>query len=138
MTAAATTRDPGFLDAAERHLGRRLACRADLEAMLRAAADPALAESFDRALFLARFWEGATGILRRTGPGAEEVGKLTVELASAVSELGEIVTRLIAAGSPGRDAAEYRPADLAGMGRLAILLGDLAALKRYDLLAGER
>src|SRR6185436_10775008 len=127
MTAAATTRDPGFLDAAERHLGRRLACRGDIEAMLRAASDPALAELFDRALFLARFWEGATGILRRTGPGAEEAARLTVELAAAVTEVSEIVARLLASGAPERDPAGYRPGDLAGMGRLAILLGDLAA-----------
>jgi hypothetical protein len=146
MTPTATGRDPGYLDHAERHSGRRLACRAELAAMLRAAAEPGMPtmptmkEDFDRALFLARFWEGASGILRRTGPGAEEVAKLTAELAGAVTEVAAIVTRLLAAGAPAQAehyAVKYRPADLAGMERLALLLSDLAALKRYELHAGE-
>jgi hypothetical protein len=139
MTPTATGRDTGYLDEAERHSGRRLACRAELSAMLRAAADPADAEAFDRALFLARFWEGATGILRRTGPGADEVAKLTAELAAAVGEVAAIVARLLAAGAPAQAehyTAKYRPADLAGMERLAVLLSDLAALKRFELRAG--
>jgi hypothetical protein len=141
MTPTATRRDPGYLDRAERHAGRRLACRAELDAMLRAAADPALANDFDRALFIARFWEGAAGILRRTGPGAEEVGKLTSELADAVANVSAIIGRLLAAGAPGQGeqyAAKYRPADVAGMERLALLLSDLAALKTFELREGGR
>jgi hypothetical protein len=141
MTTTAAGRDPGYLDRAERHSGRRLACRAELAAMLRAAADQGMSQEFDRALFLARFWEGASGILRRTGPGAEEVAKLTAELAGAVTEVAAIVARLLAAGAPAQAehyAAKYRPADLAGMERLALLLSDLAALKRYEIRSGER
>jgi hypothetical protein len=141
VTATTIERDAGYLDRAERHSGRRLACRAELLAMLRAAADPALAQDFERALFLARFWEGASGILRRGGPGADEVGRLTTELADAVAKASEIVVRLLSAGAPeraGEYAEKYRPADLAGMERLALLLSDLAALKTFELRTGGR
>jgi hypothetical protein len=136
MTPTVIERDATYLDRAERHSGRRLACRAELSAMLRAAGDPDMARDFDQALFLARFWEGAAGILRRTGPGAEEVGKLTSELADAVAKASAIVVRLLSAGAPeqaGHYAEKYRPADVAGMERLALLLSDLAALKTFEL-----
>lgn len=136
MAPTSTTRDAAYLDGAERHTGRRLACRAELAAMLRAASDPGLSREFDRALFLARFWEGATGILRRTGPDSEEVARLTAELADAVGNLSSIIVRLLAAGAPDlaqEYSARYRPADIAGMERLSVLLADLAAIKEYDL-----
>lgn len=141
MNPTTAERGPGYLDDAERHTGRRLACRAELAAMVRAAADPALARDFERALFLARFWEGAASILRRTGPDAAEVAPLTTELAGAVSEVAGIVVRLLAAGAPERAeqySAKYRAADLGGMERLSLLLTDLALLKGYELRGGGR
>jgi hypothetical protein len=141
MTPTPTGRGPGYLDDAERHTGRRLSCRAELTAMVRASAVPALAQDFDRALFLARFWEGAASILRRTGPDAAEVAQLTSELADAVSNVSEIVVRLLAAGAPERAehyAAMYRPADIGGMERLSALLSDLALLKAYELHGAGR
>lgn len=141
MTPTTAGRGPGYLDDAERHTGRRLACRAELEAMVGAAAEPELAQDFERALFLARFWEGAVSILRRTGPDAAEVVPLTSELAAAVSEVSAIVARLLAAGKPeraGEYAAKYRPSDLGGMERLSVLLSDLASLKGFELRGGGR
>lgn len=142
MTTAAPpmNRDADYLDRAERHAGRRLGHRGELSAMLRAAADPSLAADFDRALFLAKFWEGATAVIRRTGPGAEEVVKLTGELSAAAGELGRLVVRLLAAGAPDdaeRYGSLYSTGGLAGMERLAKLVADLALLKNFELHGDE-
>ena len=146
MVSADTRRDPGYLERAERSIGRRIGRKAELAAMLAATEDPALARDFERALFLARFWEGAAGILRRTGPDSGDTARLSAELAAAVEEVSAIIGRLLAAGrgTPGA-GADPRPPDPGGMARLSNLsdlshlsdlLADLAILKAYELRMG--
>ena len=140
MVSADIRRDPGYLERAERHLGRRIGRRAEVAAMLAATKDPALARDFERALFLARFWEGAVGVLRRTGPDSGDTVRLSAELAAAVEEVSAIIGRLLPAGGSAAGAGgDPRPGDPGGMARLSDLsdlLADLALLKAYELRAG--
>ncbi len=139
MTGSADSRSDDYIARAERHAGRSLTCRDDVALLLRAGADPALAADFGQALFLAKFWERAMGIIRRTGPGAQDVQKLAGELADATSRISSLLTALVRAVAPD-DAEEFRAKyfsmDTGSLGRLGGLLSDLALLKNYELHAG--
>ena len=141
MHGSPAIRPADYLEKAERHAGRPLACREELAILLRAAGDPAFAADFERVLFLAKFWEGAMGIIRRTGPGADDVRKLTDELSEATSAVSSLIGTLLDAGAPSA-AGEYRnrflSMDAGSLGRLQQLLSDLALLKNYELHGAGR
>lgn len=139
MTGTPASRAADYLEKAERRAGRPLGCRDDVLILLRVAADPALRGDFDRALFLAKFWEGAMGILRRTGPGAEDVQKLTGEIAEVTARLSTHLTTMAEAVAPGAGEEfrlRYFSLDASSLGRLRLLLSDLALLKNFELHGG--
>ena len=141
MRQTPTVRPAGYLENAERHSGRRFACREDVVILLRAAGEGGMGEEFDQLLFLAKFWERGMGVVARSGAAAEEVRQLTDELADATTRVTGLLIRLFEAGAP--DASEerrrrYCSPDLAALGRLRTLLADLAALKNFELHAAGR
>lgn len=141
MTGTRVSRPDDYIERAERHAGRSLACRSDVSLLVSAGADPALAADFEQALFLAKFWEGAMGIIRRTGPGADDVQKLTGELADATSRISPLLTALVRAVAPAAAEefrARYFSMNTGSMGRLRELLSDLALLKNFELHGADR
>jgi hypothetical protein len=141
VTRAPRTRPPDYLDQAERHAGRRLACRDEVALLLGAAADPALSGEFEQALFLAKFWEGAAAILRRSGPGGEDVSKVAAELSDATARLSGIIGKLFDSAAPGAAAAfrrRFLPAEAGTMEPLRALISDLALLKNFELHGAAR
>lgn len=140
-TGAPPGRPADFLERAERYAGRSFERRDDLSRLLRAAADPEGAKLFDELLFLSKFSHRAIAIVRRTGPGSEEVAKLTAELASATTRITEILRRLLGTGGegpPGDAGTVPEPRDHASFARLQSLIGELAVLKNYELDEGGK
>ena len=133
-----------YLDHAERFAGREFSRRDDLDRLLRAAREPDGAPLFDEVLFLAKFCDRAFGIIRRTGPGSDEVVKLTAELASATGRITALIgTLLTLKGEVGREGggiAEHAtaPSDHASFAKLRILIGELATLKNFELQGQKR
>ena len=141
MKATPTSRPTEYLENAERYAGRRLANREAIALLLGAAGEGGLGEAFDQALFLAKFWERAAGIIGRTGPGAEEVRQLADELAGATTRVTALLATLFGTGSSPRAeecVRQYCSPDVASLGRLRGLLADLAVLKNFDLHGAGR
>jgi len=137
----AGVRTADYLDKVERYAGRSLSRRDDLSRMIGAAGDPDGARLFDELLFLAKFCDRAFGIIRRTGPGSDEVSKLTAELASATSRISEIVGRLTGrGGDAGSDLGgnTHSVSDYDSFAHLKILIGELAVLKNFELDSGGK
>lgn len=136
MKGIRTSRPPDYLGNAEEYAGRGFADREAIALLLRAAGDGGLGDEFDQLLFLAKFWERAAEIIGRTGPGAEEVRQLTGELADATSRISALLVKLLGAvASPQAEECRrrYCAPDLGSLGRLRVLLADLAVLKNFEL-----
>ncbi len=129
-------RSAGYLEEAERYAGRRFGRRDELQKLIDAASEPEAEKLFDELLFLSKFCDRAIGIIRRTGPGGDEVSKLTAELASATDRITGLVGRLLGtAAEGGTGNGDSRPpvSDHASFARLRDLIAELAVLKNFEL-----
>ena len=139
MTGASPARGDDYLGRAERYAGRKFSRRDDLHRILRAARDPGGEKVFDEVLFLAKFCDRAIGIIRRTGPGTDEVAKLTAELASSTERLATLLGTLLGTpGEAGGGEPANAPRDNESFARLRILIGELAVLKNFELHLEDR
>ena len=81
------------------------------------------------------------GIIRRSGPGAEDVRKLTGELSEAPARVSALIAKLLNAGAPSateKYRQRYFPMDIGSIGRLQQLLSALALLKNFELHGAGR
>jgi len=121
-------RRDGYLEEAERYAGRTFSRREEIGRLLAAARGPDGGKLLDELLFLSKFCDRALGILSRTGPGGDDVAKLTSELATAAERVSSLVALLLGNARGGEPVS-----DRASFADLRVLIGELAVLKNFEL-----
>jgi len=122
-------RGAGYLERVERYAGRTFTRREEIGRLLAAAGGPGNDALLDELLFLSKFCDRAIGIIRRTGPGSDDVAALTTELARATERIATLLEALLGTA----DGTGRPPLDQASFSDLRDLIGELAVLKNFEL-----
>ena len=116
---------------------RKFRFRADLALLLDCARGNE--EVFEQIAFYAKFLSKAHAILQRSGPGGEEVSRLSAEFGEKLGETSSLIGVLTASrpgGAASEFAARYLVRSQEGVERLLGLLYELSWIKNYRIEHG--